>query len=352
VGVMSTLLAACAQSPEQDALVLRTALARAAEARDPRVRAEDFTDAARRARWLSRPLSAVSARLGERALAWQGAFTLEGAEGIAAAREEHVTLTLSAAGDYALRHQNRWRAGDERGTSARACWRIGDAFYVARDAAPASRLEGADAQAAGCLDTALEPVMGGLSLFDGRLVYTVETPPEGADASSWAVRVALDPERAGDVTAVPIGPFFGAGTRETLALQDIFPARPPLAQTHGRPTRFEAALTLDGASGVPVSGRLDATVEFVKRGVPLTLRIEMSWAPAPPSGPPTAPVDAVPRGPRPRIFEDLRIVLGPLAPSAPAGDAEVALPAPGDAPPLASEPERPETERPQREARP
>jgi len=350
--VLPALLVACAQSPDEDTHALRNALARAAEARDPRVQAEDFTKATRRARWLSRPLSAVSARLGERALSWRGTFTLDGAEGIAAAREERATLSLSAAGDYALHHENRWRAGEEEGMSARSCWRIGGAFYVARDEAPASRLEGADAQAAACLDSALEPIMGGLALFDDRLAYAVEGPAGDADAPTWTVRATLDPERAADAAAVPIGAFFEAGARETLALQDKFDARPPLAQTHGRPIRFEVALTLDDASGVPVAGRVDAVVEFVKRGVPLTLRIEMTWAPTTGDGPPTAPADAVQRGPRPRIFEDLQAVLGPLAASAPPGAVEAPLPAPGDAPPLTSEPARTEPERTQREARP
>jgi|GEM_PF-3230194 hypothetical protein len=351
--MLSALLAACAQSPGEDAHALRSALEHAAEARDPRVRAEDFQDAARRARWLSRPLSAVAPHLERRAFSWRGVFSLESTEGVAVARDERATLTLGASGDYALRHENRWRAGDEQGTSARACTRVGVAFFVGRDDAPPSRLEGADDQAAACLDSALEPITGWLALFDDRLAYAVdEAPAVHAGRSAWSVRAESSPERADGAAAVPIGAFFEAGARETLALQDKFDARSPLAQTHGRPSRLDVEMWVDDATGTPLSGRVDATFEFVKRGVPLTLRVEMSWTSTPSVDVPTVPPDAVHRGPRPRIFEDLRVVLGPIAASAPAGAAEAPLPAPGDAPPLTPEPERLEPERTQREARP
>lgn len=333
VGLGLVCVAGCESTPAAGEHALKAALEAATAKRSTRVEAADFEDDARRRRWLSRGFAGRATRLGDVQLTWTGKFVLRDAQGSRAGREEKLSVELSPTGDFTLRHENVWSVESEGGVEVRACWRRGDAFFTARNDGPASRFVRDSGEAEACLDSALEPVTGWLSLFQDRLGFVVSGNAEVLGRSVLELDLQLDPARRDSSPPWALGTFFQSAASGTVFHDPVPGPRPPLVLTHGRLQRVGGRLQVDVETGTPLVGRLEATLALVKLDTPLSLEVEMSWSTSRRTEPLSTPAEIEVRRPRARPFADRDAILGPaLAPqSAGAGPA---LPKPGDAPPL------------------
>jgi hypothetical protein len=323
----------CESTPAAGEHALKAALEAATAKRSTRVEAADFEDDVRTRRWLSRGFAGRATRLGDVRLSWAGKFVLRDAQGSRASRDEKLTVELSPTGDYTLRHENVWSVESEAGVEVRACWRRGDAFFAARNDGPASRLLRDAGEAEACLDSALEPVTGWLSLSHAQLRFTVSGNSEALGRRVLEVDVEVDPERLDSSPPWALGSFFQSTASGTVLHDPVPGPRPPLVLTHGRLQRAGGRFQVDVETGTPLVGRLEATIALVKLDTPLTLELEMSWSASRRTEPLSTPAEIEVRRPRARPFADRDAILGPaLAPESEGSG--LALPKPGDAPPL------------------
>jgi hypothetical protein len=333
VGLGLTCVVGCESTPAAGEHALKAALEAATAKRSTRVEAVDFEDGVRRKRWLSRGFSGRATRLGDVRLAWTGKFTLRDAQGVRASRDEKLTVELSPTGDYTLRHENSWSVENEAGVEVRACWRRGEAFFSARNDGTASRIVRDAGEAEACLDSALEPVTGWLSLYQERLVFEVAGNAEVLGRGVLEFELGLDPAHRDSSPPWALGTFFQSATSGTVLHDPVPGPRPPLVLTHGRLQRVGGRLQVDVETGTPLVGRLAATSALVKLDTPLNLEVEMSWSTARRTEALSTPAELEVRRPRARPFADRDTILGPaLAPQSAAANPE--LPKPGDAPTL------------------
>lgn len=278
---------------------------------------------------LGRSYARATRRLGGLGQSLEASFRIESGGEREVTLDEKVVLQIDGEGDYALRHENTyWSREDQDGENGRACWWVDGRFYTARRHGPATAVPVLADEQVRCLESAVEPLVGLIRIL-GK--YLVPTPGETTQvAGRTALRVALAREGLGVELPPPVPrawPGADAGVQTSPA---IWGPRASLVELYTRPKALEGELLLDVETGAVLAGRFDGTLILQKAGRDAELRFQVRLEAAPFDGAITAPEGARQYGPRQRIFEDRRALLGETFKKR----EPVPLPKPGDAPPL------------------
>ncbi len=243
--------------------------------------------------------------------------------------EETRTLRLGPAGAFAYDQLTTAGGGDlPLAEDGRRCiWVDGD-FYTGHRHGPYTAFDAVADEHHRCLDGALEPLATVVRLFADRLEVAVEGPAVvlGRDVLPVTLRAI-----AGGKPPPPLDMTYGEDGLDEGQSPAIFGLRAPLVVGYTHLEHFDARLLLDADSGQPLGGRISARLPFSKAGRRATLTLELTLEASPFEGAIEAPTDPRRYGPRQRIFDDRRRLLGEA--KAPAAGVP-ALPAPGDAPRL------------------
>lgn len=290
---------------------------------------------------LRRPFADLVGRLGPVTITVTGRYTLSRGDQPEVALAESITLRSAGDGDFALSMRNISSDGqDGRRRQGRRCWQIGEAGYVARLQGPATRLDDPEIPLQRCLGGAIEPFTGLIRLMLDQLTVTAAEQDQIAGRPTLTVVLG----RAGDGVEIPpplpiAWPAPDAPTLGRYGL-DAAPdgserpaARPPLVSTHTRAKALKGLLYMDVETGIPLKGSFEGELIAEKFNEGRTLTFEISVSTEAGIEPIEAPEDARDYGPRRRLFADCEALLGEGGCRVLAEE-EIALPAPGEAPPL------------------
>lgn len=244
--------------------------------------------------------------------------------------EETRTLRLGPDGVFAFDLLTTAGGGDlPLADDGRRCVWVDDRFYTAHRHGPYTAFDAVADEHHRCLDGALEPVSTLVRLFAERLQVTADGPVAvlGRDALKVSVRAV-----EGGQAPPPVDPTYGDDGLTEGDSPAVFGLRAPLVVGYTHVEAFDGHLVLDAESGQPLGGALTVRLPFSKAGRRATLTVSMRLEAEPFEGPIEAPAEARRYGPRQRIFDDRRRILGETPKPAP--DEAPTLPAPGDAPRL------------------
>lgn len=313
---------------EETRVALKEGLA-AAEAAGELAPLEDdaLGDGAAVARALERPLASVAGSLGPIELTLRGRYAIE-LDGVGAAVSVDETRITRLAGDgaWTLDHTETAQSDDlaPRPDGRRCAW-IGGQFYSGERHGPMTALEPIADEHHRCLAAATEPLVTLVRLFADRLrVDGVELGAvAGRDVLTVRLSAATEP---GLPTEVPR--TYGADGLDERNSPAIFGPRAPLVVDYTGVDQLGGTVTLDARTGQPLGAALTGRLSLRKEGQAALMTIELGLDAQPFEGALEAPSEVVTYGPRQRIFDDRRRLLGAVEAEA------VTLPKPGDAPPL------------------
>ncbi len=334
--VLGALATGCA-SPDAPKEGLKAALARAEAARQvpPPSTPGEITQPATLRATLRRPAHQSLPLLGalDYSLSLSARIIDVGAEGagtaVHARFDDVVRLRVAAGGDFSLAHAVDWSVvGDAAGRSGRRCVWVDGAYFTGRRVGPMTRLPVQADEPQGCLDSALAPlatlvdrVLDELSLSAAGTT-TVAGRPARQVQGVWRERAVRVP---------PAVPEAWGPKDKALPSKAIFGPRGPLFVERTDLRGATMSLALDAATGVPLAGELEASFAFRKLSQNGVLQVKLKLEARPGAGAVRAPEGARVWTPRPRPFE---VEAALLAGKALRPEAEVALPAPGEAPTL------------------
>jgi hypothetical protein len=323
-------LAPGCEAPEKH-LALKEGLqaARDAAARRP-LSAEELSDLAGVQRAMGRPARRALAGMGARTLRFAGRYALSQGGAQELQLREAVHLQVDADGDFWVSDSaTGGPAGAPERTRGRRCGWVEGHYYSGRAHGPMSRVPIQADEHDRCLRSGFEPMTGLVELFAGELAVAAVEP--GTLMGRPTLRVRL--ERATEVFQPPAPlPLAWPPRTRGEARPDspaIFGPRDWLVRTHARAAVLQGEVVFDVKSGLVVAGALEGRFGVRKADRSANLEISVELGSTSLSEPLRPPADVQAYGPRPRLMADREALLGRSKPAAP-----VALPKPGDAPPL------------------
>lgn len=282
------------------------------------------------------------------------ATTLDPDGGVLGHRLDRMAILLNGSGGFALNHALSWSLrADGEGEAGRRCWGVDGRWWVADAQGPLTEvpvladehlacarapvalltapllawLDSADVVSAVALDRGA--TLLGPAGAPGVEVPAIEVPTIEVTLRARARVVDVDlsatPEVPSRFDEAPVAPDLASAT--------------PLA-AHSRLVALDARLRFEPVSGALVDGALTVSAAFRKGPKVGRLNLAVRLRADTVDQAITAPQGAALAAPRPRIYRDLKTILGTDQGEAPpANDAGVALdlPAPGTAPVLALE---------------
>lgn len=241
---------------------------------------------------------------------------------------ETRTLKLGPDGTYALDVIGTAGGGDlPYAEDGRRCIWVGGRFYGGHRHGPMTDIPPIADEHHRCQNDGLEPIATLVRLFADRLRVEVDRVDEVAGRDVIVVTLRAEP---GDRDPPSLPKTWGEDGLTETDSPAIFGLRAPLMVAYTRVETLEGTLSLDTTTGQALGGRLAARLPFTKAGRPATLTLEMTLETAPFTGAIETPAEPRRYGPRARIVNEQRALLGETKPTA----SGPALPAPGDAPPL------------------
>ncbi len=331
--VVALTLAACdlQQLQEQagQGVALKEGLEAAEKAgRPPALTPEAVDERAELLAVLARPPARAMPRLGALRQTLEASFLLEADGEREVALDEKLELRHDAKGQYALRHDNTsWSAEDREARGGRACWWVDGRFYTARAQGPATEVPVRAYEQERCLESATEPFVGLLRLLGGHLVTSPGVPTEVAGRKALRIALTRDGVAQPPTSQVPLAWPPGDAGVESAA---IYGPRPPLVELHARPREMKGEVILDVETGAVLAGEIQGALVVRKANRDATLQLRAKLVAEPLDVAITPPEGARVYGPRQRVFEDRRALLGEVFKKR----EKVQLPKPGDAPPL------------------
>ncbi|MEZ4431899.1 MAG: hypothetical protein R3F65_05755 [bacterium] len=287
---------------------------------------EAVADGPALARVLRRPLASALGALGPMTLTLTARFAVEADGAVAVGVDETRTLRIGPGGAWAFEQRGAGQSEDlPAREDGRRCAVVGGDFYTAGLHGPSTRVEPIADEHHRCLEGLTEPLATLARLYaDGLRVEVVGVDRVlGRDVLVVRVEHLASP---GVATALPS--TYGADGLDEHNSPAIFGPRPPLAVAYTHVERLGGTLALDRETGQPLAAKLGGRFSLRKHGRAGVLVVELTLEAAPLDGEIAAPAEARIYGPRQRIFDEQRRLLGARTAAA------VALPGPGDAPPL------------------
>lgn len=286
-----------------------------------------LSDGAAVAAVLRRPLASVAGSLGPVELTLRGRYAIEvdGAGAVVSVDETRITR-LAGDGGWTFDHTETAQSDDlaPREDGRRCAW-VGGRFYGGERYGPMTALEPIADEHHRCLAGATEPVVTLVRLFAERL--RVDDVALGAVAGRDVLTVRL---AAGGEPGLPpaVPRTYAADGLDEGNSPAIFGPRAPLVVDYTAIEQLGGTVTLDVLTGQPLGAALTGRLSLRKEGRGALMTIELGLDARVFDGEVEAPGEVVAYGPRQRIFDDRRRLLGAVEAEA------VTLPGPGDAPPL------------------
>lgn len=278
------------------------------------------------ARILRRPLASAITTLGPMTLTLTARYAVEAEGAAAVAVDEARTLRLGPGGAWAFEQRGTGASEDlPAKEDGRRCAVVGGDFYSGGLHGPEARFEPSADEHHRCLEGLTEPIATVVRLWSEGLRVEVTGVDRVLDRDVLVVRVE---HRVAPGLATALPSTYGADGLDEQNSPAVFGPRPPLAVAYTHVERLGGTLRLDRETGQPLAAKLGGRFALRKHGRAGVLVVELTLAAAPFEGEIAAPAEVREYGPRQRIFDEQRRLLGARAAAA------VALPKPGDAPPL------------------
>ncbi len=269
-------------------------------------------------RLLKRPFSQRASELGGLRWRLETHYQLSSAGVLQSSLKEQLITSLDEQGQFHLERLGQARSSEAPlRESGRACWWVQGHYFSARLPGASHQVPLQDQEARRCLDTALEPLSGLLSLFRERLNWSLSQTTQilGREIFKLSFSALNEEEPQG---AFPPADFARFADPE-LPHEALFPSFVQLRE-------FKGELLLERETALPLEARLEAQMRFRKLGREAKLEIVMSLKVEPWEGTLSPPENPQVYAPRRRPYQRDEQLVGPLE--------EIKLPEPGDAPPL------------------
>ncbi len=238
---------------------------------------------------------------------------------------ETLVLRVDARGQYDLVHRNTyWSREDDDGKDGRGCRWVEGRFFTSRRYGLPTEVPVRAAEQQTCLDSAIEPLVGMMQIALSRLDVspTGRVQVAGRDAVKVVFLQRSDAPRG--AKAIP-------EAWRTPDSKAVWGPRGPLLKTYASPEQATGDLSLDAATGIVLSGRLQAKFALRKSNRSATLEVRMGLSVERFTGTIEVPERSRRFDARQRVFADREALLGKIEKRV---ARSAALPKPGDAPPL------------------